>query len=248
MIPLSLQLWSVREDAERDFAGTVREVARLGFHGVELAGTGNLTPKEAARAIADAGLKVSGSHLSWDLLTNQFEEAIRHAELFRTKEVILPGVPKEHFATAQSCTALGEQLGILGAKFRAAGLRLSYHNHGQEFVLIEGRPALEWMLAPAAPRDLSVELDLYWVLHAGYDPLTALTRLGTRARLLHVKDGANGRQTELGRGAVDFPAIFAVAEKNALAEWYVVEQEEFNFPRLESLRLGIDYLRSIGRA
>jgi sugar phosphate isomerase/epimerase len=248
MIPLSLQLWTLNDITSKDFAGTVAEVAKLGFKGVELAGTGNLTPKEAAKVIKDLGLKVSGAHIGWDQLTGKFEEVVQHAELFGTKEVILPWMAAEHFASVETCTALGEQLGALGAKFRAAGLRLSYHNHGHEFALVDGRPALEWLIAPTSVRDVSVELDLYWVFFAGYDPLKAVTRFGARARLLHLKDGANGKQSELGRGGVNFPAIFELVEKNELTDWYVIEQEQFNFPRLESVRLSVEYLRGIGRA
>lgn len=248
MIPISLQLWSVRDDMKKDFAATAAEVAKIGYHGVEMAGTGNLTLKEAKQALTDVGLTVSGTHYGLDALTTKFDQTVEEAHLLQTREVIIPWAPTEHFASVESCLALGEKLAELGAGLRAAGLRLSYHNHAQEYALVDGRPALEWLLEASSPRDVSAEIDVYWALVGGVDPVRAITRLGARARLLHLKDGTQGKQTELGRGDVDFPAIFEVAEKNELTEWYVVEQEEYNFAPLESIRLCFDYLRSVNKA
>jgi sugar phosphate isomerase/epimerase len=247
MIPISLQLWSVRDDFKKDFAGTVAQVAKFGYQGVELAGTGNLTVKEVKKVLDDLGLKVSGSHTGLEPLTTKFEQTVEEMKLLQNKDVIVPWAPSENFASVASCLAFGEKLGELGAKLRAAGLRLSYHNHAQEYALVEGRPALEWMLEASAPRDVSAEVDVYWAFVGGVDPVRAITRLGARARLLHLKDGADNKQTELGRGKVNFPAIFDVAEKNGLTEWYVVEQEQYNFAPLESVRLCLEYLRSVGK-
>jgi sugar phosphate isomerase/epimerase len=248
MNPISLQLWTLNDNTAKDFAGTVQEVAKIGYKAVELAGTGNLQPAEAAQAVAAAGLQVSGMHTGWDQLTEKFDEVVENAARFKTVEIILSWMDKEHFSSRATCLAFGEKLGQLGAKFRAAGLKLSYHNHDQEFAVYEGRPALEWMLEACSPQDVSAQVDLFWVAAAGQDPLKAVTRLGTRARMLHLKDGIGKKQTDLGTGKVDFPAIFKLVEANDLAEWYIVEQEEFLVSRLESVRVAFAYLRSLGKA
>jgi sugar phosphate isomerase/epimerase len=247
MFPLSLQLWTLNQLTDKDFAGTVADVARLGFKAVELAGTGNLKPKEAAQALKDAGLKVSGAHIGFEMITDRFDELVGNCAMWDTREVIVPGIDRKNFATRESCLALGKKFGEAGAKPRAAGLRFSYHNHDAEFALIDGIPAMEWMLAGAPPHDVSGQVDLYWAYHAGYDPLKAVARLGARARLLHLKDGNKNGETGLGKGAVDFPAIFDFTEKYQLTDWYIIEQETFDKPRLDCLKESLDYLRSLGR-
>jgi sugar phosphate isomerase/epimerase len=248
MNPISLQLWTLNENTGKDFAGTVKEVAQIGYQAVETAGFGNLKPAEAAKAIEDAGLKVSGMHMGMEWFTEKFDEMIGIAKLFKTTEMIIPGADPKNYASREACLAFGEKLGPLGAQARAAGLNLSWHNHDKEFAIFDGRPALEWMLEPCAPRDLASQVDLFWVAAAGQDPLRAVQRLGTRARSLHLKDGVDRKQTDLGQGEIDFPAIFKFVEANNLADWYVVEQEEFAGTRMDSVRAAYAYLKSLGKS
>jgi len=248
MNPISLQLWTLNENTAKDFASTVKEVAKIGYQAVELAGTGNLKPAEAARAIEEAGLKVSGMHMGEAYLTEKFDELLEWSRLFKTDEIIWPGTDAKRYATKQASLEFGELLNQLGAKVRAAGLKLSWHNHDKEYAIFDGRPAMEWIFEAAEPRNLSAEVDLFWVAAAGQDPAQAVKRLGNRVRMLHVKDGVGRQQTDVGRGKVDFPAIFDYVEKNGITEWYVVEQEQFTGPRLDAVRVAYEYLKGLGKA
>jgi sugar phosphate isomerase/epimerase len=248
MNPISLQLYTVHENTSKDFAGTVAEVAKIGYQAVELAGFGNLKPAEAAKAIENAGLKVSGMHMGMEWFTEKFDELVEMSKLFKTTEMIIPGADSKNYDSKDACLAFGEKLNGFGAKARGAGLHLSWHNHDKEFAIFHGRPALEWMLEAAEPRNLSSEVDLFWVAVAGCDPLKAVTRLGARARMLHLKDGVGRKSTDLGQGAVDFKSIFKLVEENNLTEWYVVEQEEFAVSRMESVRVAYEYLKSVGKS
>lgn len=247
MIPVSLQIWSLRDDIKTDFAGTVTQVAQMGFDGIELAGTGNLPAAEAFQVLADLGLKVSGMHVGLEAVEKEFDRVVGEAKAAGTGHVIVPWAAADNFPTVEKSIEFGRRLGAIGARFRAQGLQLSYHNHGHEYATLEGRPVMEWIMTGASPEDLLAEVDLYWAQVGGWEPAKAVTRLGTRARLLHLKDGVNGKQTELGRGGIDFASVFDVVEKNDLAEWYVVEQEEYNFAPLESIHKGIEYLRRLGK-
>lgn len=248
MNPISLQLWTLNENTGKDFAGTVKEVAQIGYKAVELAGTGNLKPAEAAKALDDAGLKVSGMHVGWDWFTVKFDELVENAKRFKTTELILPGVDSKRYASKEACLQFGAECNEVGAKVRAAGFHMSYHNHDKEFAIFDGRPGLEWILEAAEPQNLSSQVDLFWVAVSGQDPLRALHRLGTRARSLHVKDGVGRKQSDLGQGNVDFPAIFKFAEANDLAAWYIVEQEEFAGSRMDSVRAAYAYLKGLGKS
>ncbi|PTX96229.1 sugar phosphate isomerase/epimerase [Spartobacteria bacterium LR76] len=246
---VSLQMWTLRDVVEQDFRHAVTEVAAMGYHGVELAGYGNLDAQAASEALQDAGLRVSGMHVSVDRLKGALDEVVQEAALFEAKDIICPWMAPEAVATRAQCEALGEEFNEIGAALRVHGLRFSYHNHGHEIATVDGRTAFEWVLDAAEPRNLSAEVDVYWVQHAGLRPQDLLHRLGSRVPLIHLKDGRKGvGQCEIGLGAVNFDAIFSAVEQIGAVEWYVAEQEEYEVSSLKSARLCIDQLRLWGRA
>ena len=111
--PTSLQLWSVRDLTKTDFAATVAQVAAIGYTGVETAGFGNLTATEGAAAIKAAGLHVSGMHVGIGALRHEFDRVVAEAQACTTRHIICPSWPKNQFATAASCTAVGQELGAI---------------------------------------------------------------------------------------------------------------------------------------
>lgn len=237
-LPVSLQLWSVREDMKRDFAGTVAEVGRIGYAGVELAGYGNLEAKGAKDALDEAGLKVSGMHVGIAGLRADPEKVIGDALMFGTRHVIVPFWNPEQFVSVAAVEKIAEELNSVGSKLRASGLQLSYHNHAGEFKLLEGRTVFDWLLGASEPRNVTAEVDVYWVKVAGHSPETFIRDHGARVKLVHLKD-----ETELGGGPVGFPAVFESVESIGAAEWYVVEQEKYNHPPLTSVRLCFEQLK-----
>jgi sugar phosphate isomerase/epimerase len=241
-IPISLQLWSVHTDTQRDFAATVAEVARIGYAGVELAGYGNLDAAGAKAALDAAGLKVSGMHVGFQRLRDDLAGVISDALLFGTRHVVCPHWPESHFVSAAACEKIGEQFAAWGATLRAFGLQLSFHNHAIETTVFDGRTALDWMLGAAAPRDLGMEPDVYWLTVGGISSEKFLRDYGARIRLVHIKD-----ETELGSGPVDFAPVFAAIDEIGSVEWLVVEQESYNHAPLVSVRLCLEKLKSWGR-
>jgi len=240
---LSLQLWSVRDDTAKDFAATVKAVADIGYAGVETAGYGNLEAADAAQAIKDAGLVVSGMHIGIPQLRGALNAVIDEALLCGTRDIICPFGPVDHFQTADACRTIGAELNEIGARLRGLGFQLHYHNHAHEIALQDGRPGIDWLLDSATPANLSFEADVYWVQVGGQDPARMIREQGRRIRLIHIKD-----ETEIGSGPVDFPAVFAAADSVGVAEWYVIEVEKYNHAPLESVRLSFEQMRSWGRA
>lgn len=241
-IPVALQLWSVREDMKRDFAATVAEVAAIGYTGVELAGFGNLDAKAAKAALDAAGLKAAGMHVGISALRSDPEKAIGDALLLGSRHITIPWWSPEQFVSVAAVEKIGEELNALGAKLRASGLQLSYHNHAGELKIIEGRPVFDWLLGAAEPRHLGAQVDVYWVHAAGYSPQKFLQDHGARVKLVHLKDEA-----ELGGGPVDFAPIFETIDRIGAVEWLIVEQEKYNRAPLASVRLCFEQLRRWGR-
>lgn len=242
-IPVSLQLYSVRENTAKDFAGTVAEVAKIGYTGVELAGYGNLDAKGAKAALDANRLKVSGMHAGIGALRADPDQVVQDALLFGTRHVIVPWLPPALFTSVAAVEAIGAELNTLGARLRAFGLQISYHNHASEFKLLDGRPVFDWLLGATEPRNLCAEPDVYWINVGGYSPGKFLREHAARIKLIHLKD-----EKEFGGGPVDFTEVFAAAESTSVVEWYVVEQEQYNYAPLESVRLDFAQMRRWGKA
>ena len=240
---ISLQLWSLREDTKTDFVATIKAVAAMGYQGVETAGWGNVDAATGTAAIREAGLKVSGMHVSIAALRTEFNRVVDEALLSDTRHIICPFWPKTHYRSAAACQQIGSELNEIGARLRGMGFQFHFHNHDGEIALIDGRPGFDWMLDAAAPRNLGCEADVYWLKVGGKDPATFIREQGRRITLLHLKD-----EKEIGTGPVDFASVFAAAESIDAIEWYVVEVEQYNHAPLESVRLSLQQLRDWGKA
>jgi sugar phosphate isomerase/epimerase len=241
--PVALQLWSVREDMKRDFAATAAAVAEIGYDGVELAGYGNLDAKGAKAALDAAGLKVAGMHVSFATLSSDLNSVISDALLFGTRNVACSWWPPAHFVSAAACERIGEQLGRVGESLRPLGIRFGFHNHDSEFKIFDGRPAFDWILGAAEPRNLVAELDVYWAHKVGYSPAKFIRDHGARIPLLHLKDAK-----ELGKGPVNFDEIFAATDSVGAAEWFIIEQEEYSHSPIKSVKLCYEQMKAWGRA
>jgi sugar phosphate isomerase/epimerase len=233
----------VKEDVARDFAGTVKAVAAMGYEGVELAGTGNLDAKGARAALDAAGLRVAGMHVNYPSVGADATNAISDALALGAKNVTCSWWPPAHVTSAAVCEQIGAQLDRVGAALRPYGIRFGFHNHHSEFAIFDGRPGFEWILGAAEPRNLFAEFDVYWAHFAGYSPARFIREQGSRIRLLHLKD-----EKELGSGPVDFATIFAASDSIGAAEWNIVEQEKFSHAPLESARVCLEQMRAWGRA
>ena len=241
--PVALQLWSVKDEVQRDFAGAVAEVARIGYAGVELAGYGKLDAKGAKAALDAAGLKVAGMHVSFEALKNGLNAVIGDALQLGAKHVACSWWPPAHFVSRAVAEQIGERLGAVGAMFRPYGIHFGFHNHGTEFRIFDGRPAFEWILGAAEPRNLFAEADVFWIHDAGYSPAKFLRDHGARVPLIHLKDAK-----ELGAGPVNFEEIFAATDAVGALEWFIVEQEHFSHSPMKSVGICLEQMKAWGRA
>ncbi len=242
-IPISLQTYSLREEMKADFAGTLAEVGRIGYDGVEIALHREFKLDDLKAAVDNAGLKVSGIGIGYTELNADLNAAISDALTLGARHIMCPWWPYTHFTSAAACQKIGEKLGEIGAGLRDFGIQLSFHNHAREFQVIEGRTVMDWILSAAAPRDLLAEPDVYWVLKGGGDPAKFLREQGARCRLVHLKD-----EKELGTGPVNFPEVFAAIEEIGAIEWYVVEQERSERKPIEAVRACFEQMKRWGKA
>jgi len=244
--PIAVQLYTLRDEMEQDFEGTLRQVADLGYAGVELAGRGGRTPTQLRHLLDGLGLKVASAHVPIQDLESNLDREIEAAQTLGSRFIAIPWLPPERRTSAEDFAKLGEQLNSIGAACKQAGIQLCYHNHDFEFQQFDGVYALDKLYASTDPELLKAELDVYWVQYAGVDPVAYVAKYADRAPLIHLKDmTSDGTRffAEVGEGIVDLEGVIAVATG---AEWLVVEQDRSRRTPLESIAISISNLRKKG--
>ncbi len=246
----AIQLYTLRDLMAKDFAGTMKQVAGLGYKFVELAGYGNLGNAKAARkALDDAGVKACSGHYGIDVLESKLKQVIADAETLGFDTVVCPFLPEDRRRDAKGYEATAKSLERAGSQLHGHGYVLAYHNHSFEFQKFGGKYGLDILYDNTAAHLVVAEIDVYWVKHGGVDPAEYVDKLGDRVRLLHLKDMAQGpekRFAPVGTGVIDFKPILAAAEKHGI-RWGIVEQDStYGAPPLEQIRTSLDNLKKLG--
>ena len=244
---IGLQLYTVRRELEKDFAGTLEQVAAVGFREVEFAGYFKHTPREVKTILSRYQLSSPSAHISTAALRGNLQEEIEAAQTIGHQYLVCGYLPAEERRSLDDYQKLVELLNRAGERLQKVGIQFGYHNHDFEFTAIAGRLPYDLILAGTDPRLVKMELDLYWITKAGQDPLKYFSAYPGRFPLIHVKDmDATPRHffTEVGQGTIDFKKIFAAARK-AGVQHYFVEQDETPASPFSSIKLSIDYLKRL---
>ncbi len=241
---IALELYTVRDETARDFAGTLRRVAEIGYTAVEFAGYGGLSADEMKRLLAETGLTAAATHVGLDLLERALDDAIAYCGAIGCHYLVLPGLPEDRRGP-DDLRALAPRLDDIGRRCRARDITFGYHNHDWEFAQHDGVALLDLLLDATDPALVGLELDTYWAAYAGVDPVAYLRRRSGRVPLAHLKDMTPERTfTEVGDGTLDLPAIIATA-RAAGAQWYIVENDAPAIPSLESARRSLTNLQAM---
>jgi sugar phosphate isomerase/epimerase len=247
---VSVQLYTVRDLLAKDFAGTVKQVAQIGYKAVEMAGYGNLkSAAEAKKALDDAGLKVSGSHASIDLLEKDLDKVLDENQMLGNTNVVCPWIPENRRKDADGWKRVAQSLNGIGRAVHERGMTFAYHNHSFEFQPFDGKKGYDILWENTEPHLVKAEVDVYWVKHGGEDPVERINKLGERVLLLHLKDMAAGpdkKFAEVATGILDFKAILAAADKVG-AQWGCVEQDNcYGAPPLDAIKVSLENLKKLG--
>lgn len=263
---ISVQLYSVREQAAADYDGTIRQIADMGFAYVEPAGFPGTTPEHAARLFNELGLKVPSCHGGLPVGENR-NQVIETAQMFGI-EAIITGCPpgfSDAFKNADTIRRTAE-IYCEAAEFASSfGMRIGYHNHDWDLAQIDGQPGYRLFLEQT-PECVLWEADIFWVARAGLDPTAFVKEIGPRGVYLHFKDGmvdAGAAFTEAstadglvlvsadkpfmpaGAGQVDLKAAAAAAEH---ARYAIVELDSYAGDMMKAVQESYTYLTSTGIA
>lgn len=248
---IGLQLYSLRDDMAKDPIATVDSVGLMGYKFVEAAGYNDgkfymMGPVEFKQLCETNGLRFLGSHTGMDVPADStrdqtmawWDACIDAHAAAGVKWIVQPWMGQTGYASLDGLKKYCEYFNAVGEKCNAKGIRFGYHNHSEEFkTVLEGKPVYDWMLELTDPAKVMFQLDLYWIVEGGKNPVDYFNVYPGRFENWHIKD-----QAELGAsGKMDFAAIFAAKEK-AGVKYGVVEVEEYNFAPIESCKKSLEFL------
>lgn len=269
-----IQTYSVFSDMQKDFRGTLKKIADLGYAGVEFAGGyGGLTAAELDSYMKDIGLEVISSHVGLDQAEKDIDLLARVGARYMICPMAAPATEEEAHKTAA-------RLNEIGAACAKAGLKYGYHNHTQEFVQFNGKYALDIMMEDTDPANVIFQLDVGWASCAGIDVEEYIKAHAGRIELIHAKEcnqvvgvtpvidwatfpkDANGRpilpqelldQMEAGKvangptgkGIINWKSLTEVANAQG-TQAYIVEREyDYQGDIYQCIKEDVDYLKTI---
>ena len=251
-IPIGLQMYTVREQLAEDPVGTLEAVAKIGYAGVEGGTPQGMTTENFLSLLADNGMQVIGGRASASDLQNDIQKVVDNCGALGISSVMMgfgSNLSTDEWKAAVAGLAEG------AANAAANGIRVLYHNHAHELEQTVGdETCLDYLLRTIPASDIGAELDVYWVQTGGKDPGEYIRKYAGRTPFLHVKDRAPSPAdeecpfAEVGHGILDWDDVFAAAEEQPGVEWYIVEQDRWTRPPIESARMSFDYLASRGMA
>jgi sugar phosphate isomerase/epimerase len=253
--PIGLQLYSLRNQFAKDVPGTLDKVRAFGIEYVELAGTYGLTPDKFKEQLDARGLKAISGHFAYEQWRDHVEDAARDAKTLGLHYAGCAWIPHKDPFDEKTCREAIKVFNTAGGALAKHGLKFFYHIHGYEFQPYGKGTLLDLLMAETKPEFVHYQLDVFWIVHPGQDPVKLLEKYGKRFELMHVKDMKKGTPTglitgssdvnndvALGTGIMDWPAILKASRK-AGVKWYFIEDE--SAASVEQIPVSLHYLEQV---
>ena len=253
--PLGLQLYSLREQFNKDVPGTLKQVREFGFHDVELAGTYGKSPEEFRALLAANQLNAVAGHFSYERFRDDPAGVAKEAKALGLKYAGLAWIPHTGPFTEETARETAKVFNRAGEALAKQGVKFYYHNHGYEFVPHGDGTLFDLLVTETKPEFVSFQMDVMWAVFPGQDPVKLMEKHGSRWALMHVKDLkkgvatgslAGGTDTKndvvVGTGQVDWPASLRAAKK-AGVKYYFIEDESPSV--LEQIPQTLKYLEQV---
>ncbi|MDD2647483.1 MAG: sugar phosphate isomerase/epimerase [Eubacteriales bacterium] len=266
---IGYQLYSAREDAQKDLCKTLKRLAEIGYDGVEFAGLYGNSVGKVKTALAEAGLKAFSAHVPYAEFTANMDGTISTYKALGCSYIVVPYLDEATRPGSAGFAKVCQNIWIFAEKCSAAGIQLLYHNHDFEFVKLSGEYGLDFLYDLLPERLLKTEIDTCWVKYAGEDPAAFLKKYANRAPIIHLKDyvGVKGGASPyaligldedkkhdnvaftfkpFGFGCQDAKAILCAAS-DTIADILVIEQDEsVERPALDSAEMSYSTLKKLG--
>ncbi|MGK7393653.1 MAG: family 16 glycoside hydrolase [Candidatus Cyclobacteriaceae bacterium M3_2C_046] len=253
--PFALQLYSLRNQMNQDPEKTLQMVADMGFTEVETAGFHGMTAEAYSKKLKELGLKCSGMHVGYEKLKNNMPQVIQEAKLFGAKYIVCPWLPHDETPTLENINQWASDLNIFGQQLQQEQLIMVYHNHGYEFQPYQQGTLFDVLMEKTNPEQVKYQMDVFWTIHPGQDPIKLMKQYPGRFISLHLKDMAKGTETGnltghapeeaialFGEGMIDLQGILKEARLQGIKHYYMEDES----PQVENnLPLNINYLNDV---
>lgn len=255
-LPVGLQLYTVRQQLQGDFSGTIRKVAAIGYKEMEFAGFYKETVPQIKQLLEANGLTAPSGHFGYEQLDSKLSSLLEDAHTLGMEYIVLPSLPNTLRHSVDAYKRAADFLNKTGEQCTKSGIHLAYHNHNRDFEKFGEVIALDLLIKNTDPANVNFEMDCFWVTRAGYDPVAYINKYPGRFPLLHIKDerkhypptatGPTPREAfaPVGKGVINWKRIFEAARKGGLKH-YFVEQDQSELPALEAIRISYEYLHKL---
>lgn len=258
---LAVQLYTLRDHTKTagDFAASLKKIREIGYPAVQISAVGAMSgdapevdAAAARKMLDDCGLRCIATHRAWRDLIQHPEKEIEFHHTLGCNYLAIGGLGTEFEASYEGFREFVRAAEPLVARLREAGIQFGHHNHSHEFHRPQRHgPTLEDILIDEAPHDLKLELDLYWIEHAGLNCTRILERTHGRVPVIHLKDKEvifatnETRMAPIGEGNMDWDNILPACEA-AGVEWYAIEQDKCYRDPFDCLKSSFEFLTAKG--
>jgi sugar phosphate isomerase/epimerase len=226
---IGIQLYTVRQQVQRDLPATLARLSEIGYREVEFAGYAGRTPEQTKALLSQYGLAAPSTHIGYDQLGANWDRALDDALARGHRYVTVPWLP-DAARSAEASRRVADEFNRAAEAARRRGLRFAYHNHDFEFVRTGNTTPFDILLANTNPDFVDFQLDVYWAVKAGADPLALIRQHPTRFTMLHIKDSGgppDHKQVDVGAGTIDFAAILRLDEsQRSVIEHVFIEHDQ----------------------
>jgi sugar phosphate isomerase/epimerase len=253
-----MQLWSLHALIKGDgLPASLDLIKGWGITEVEGISVAGMTAEQVRTELDARGLKAVSTHVSYDQMAKDLPGVIHEVKALGAKFAICPWIPHEGAFDVALMRQVADDFNRWGAAFRAEGIRFGYHPHGYEFVAngTAGETLLDDLIRATKPENVCYEMDIFWAVHAGGNPVKLLEKYPTRWAALHVKDMRKGAliglpkpesapdtdNVAVGDGQIDWKAVLGTAQKIGVTYYFI--EDETPAP-LQNIPASLAYLRA----
>ena len=245
---IGIQLYAVRDEMRRDAEATLRRLAEMGYREVEYAGYFGQTPAQTRAMLERHGLAAPSTHVAYDAIATQWDRALDDALARGHRFVTVPWLPEDARRSIAAWREVADRLNRAGTAARARGLAFAYHNHDFEFTRVEGALPFDLLLEHTDPAVVSFQMDVFWLVKGGGDPVAYLRAHPSRFTMLHIKDSGGApdhTQVDVGKGTIDFAAILRLDANQRRVIRHVFVEHDKPADAMAFAKTSFDYLRAM---
>jgi sugar phosphate isomerase/epimerase len=250
---MGLQLYTLRDTIGKDPKAVLQKVASFGYKKLETYGYDSgkifgLDFTEFCKYVKGLGMTVVSGHYGLDKIKGDtWQKAVDDAAKNGQKFMVVPYIDERERKSIDDYKRICADLNAAGEVCNKSGIRFGYHNHAFEFETVDGQIPFDFMLKELDPKKVGIELDIFWVVNAGHDPIKYFTDYPGRFEQWHVKDmdkNDKNKNADIGTGSIDYKPIFAKAKLSGMKHWYV-EQESYPGEPIDSVAASAEFLKSM---